>query len=113
MGKGNKWIEKLRILGWERPSAWRGGVCRFHICRDETAPDVGALFVLDGQKSAPCRTSNHDKFRERGKPDCQSLCFPRCPKARHLGHPVLRLVKNYRHPGHLPPLTCSVPCPCP
>jgi hypothetical protein len=21
------------------------------------------------------------------KPDCEDLCYPRCPKARHLGHP--------------------------
>jgi hypothetical protein len=23
MGKGNEWFEKLNILGWEKPSAWR------------------------------------------------------------------------------------------
>src|SRR5208337_4313324 len=38
----------------------------------------------------------------RGVPESRpwSSWNPRCPKARHLGHPVLRLIKNYRYPGH-------------
>src|SRR5208337_2582444 len=27
MGKGNKWFEKLNIVGWEKLSAWRVKVC--------------------------------------------------------------------------------------
>jgi hypothetical protein len=26
------------------------------------------------------------------KPGCQGLCYPRCPKARHLGHPSFVVV---------------------
>jgi hypothetical protein len=44
--------------------------------------------------------------RVRPKPDCEGLCYPRCPKARHLGHPVSVVVLASpgtwatRHPGH-------------
>jgi hypothetical protein len=27
--------------------------------------------------------------------DCEGLCIPRCPKARHLGHPVLVVLITY------------------
>jgi hypothetical protein len=34
LGKGNKWVEKLIVLGGERPSAWRVEVCGIpHLAR--------------------------------------------------------------------------------
>jgi hypothetical protein len=32
-------------------------------------------------------TTNQCRCRERAEPACQGPCPPRCPKARHLGHP--------------------------
>ena len=51
------------------------------------------------------RTTNYSRCRVRTKPDYPGLLYLRCPKARHLGHPhpILWLIKSYRHLGHSPP----------
>jgi hypothetical protein len=45
VGKGNKWLEKLNILGWEKPSAWRVEV--------RGVPHLAALLITDQLRHNP------------------------------------------------------------
>jgi hypothetical protein len=45
MGKGNKWLEKLNILGWEKASAWRAVV--------RGVPHLAVLLITDQLRHNP------------------------------------------------------------
>jgi hypothetical protein len=45
MGKENKWLEKLNILGWEKPSAWRVEV--------RGVPNLAAPLITDQLRHNP------------------------------------------------------------
>ena len=74
----------------ERRGTRRGRPPRFPKARNRghpqsglgASPRQGPPAGIDGKS-----TTNHNRCRVRAKPDCQGLCYPRCPKARHLGHP--------------------------
>ena len=67
----------------------------------------------DVEKNRPACSPRCPNARHLGHPSdveeeprtaCQGLCYPRCPNARHLGHPsfVGELTLLPRHPGHPP-----------
>jgi len=115
-GKGNKGFEKLNILGWEKPTAWRVEVRGVPESRPWSSWNPRSPTARDRGHPLLVRKSH----RDRGHPPVADhvarrivgqihalivyrgfgVCGPRWLKNPGVGHSVLRLINNYRYPGH-------------